>query len=478
MAQKRKQPQRKMRIEECTLKTQEHIRQLGISSVEGYKAWCRAHNFSQGLDKSQRQRRDELDVLTRMQATRMMATEKKERNLKEIIPRIYRKELSPEKLRNTSTREIAAAFQESDTPEVLLKLLLYLEDNTDLLKDTTYIHGIAALANHYESWIRSLEAWYVKKHNRDRQFSDLARHLLATYDVPLFMDQVWFNGDETHQNWFKHIGAGQNIRTAQDIPLAFTKKMAHHFLNAPKQYTVEEALRWGQVHGLGGDRRLVDALRGTRLTQDFNNDDFWINVIRFFIANPMLDVSHVNPIIDYIWNQKYENRRVFVERGVATETEPVQPNFSMNGRTPETLLRQVAAWHRELGKEMGAGNLHWRYSDINDLRFQEGNKQEHDTKFWYIRELVSTDELVAEGRAMSHCVRTYAKSCYAGRSSIWTMEVEDEHGRRKVLTIEVSLSEKLIRQVRGKRNRRPTLKEKNLLRRWAAQEGLQLAEYI
>lgn len=487
MAQKRKQPQRKMRIEDCSLKMQEHIGQLGISSVEAYREWCRTHNFSQGINKNRHQRQAELHALSRTRATRIMVKEKKERNLKEILPRIYRKELQPENLQNTNSREIAAAFQESDTPEVLLKLLLYLEDNTDLLKDATYIQGIAAFANHYKSWIRPLEEWHVKRHNRDRQFSQLARHLFATYDVPRFMDQAWFSGNETHQGWFKHIGAGQNIRTAPDIPLLLTKKMAHHFLKAPKQYTIEEALRWGQVHGLGGDRRLVDALRGTRLTPDFSNDDFWMSVIRFFIANPMLDVRHVHPIIDYIWNQKYENRRVFVERGVATEIEPAQPNFSMKGRTPETLLRQVGAWHRELGKEMGESNLHWSYSDINDFRFQEGNKQKRDTeankqkrdmKFWYIRELVSTDELVAEGRAMSHCVRTYAKSCYTGRSSIWTMEVEDENGRRKILTIEVSLTEKRIRQVRGKRNRLPTLKEKNLLGRWATQEGLQLAEYI
>ena len=323
--------------------------------------------------------------------------------------------------------------------------------------------------------------------------SGMSKGTTATDSFPSWLG-IYSPLTMSHSSWIefgltemKHIRTGlntsvrgQNIRTALDIPISLTKKMAHHFLNAPKQYTVEEAFRWGQVHGLGGDRHLADALRGTRLTRNFSNDDFWMSVIRFFISNPMLDVNHVNPIIDYIWNQKYENRRIFVERGIGTEIEPPQPNFSMKRRTPEILLRQVAEWHRELGKETrdGDGNLYWRYSDINDFRFQAGNKQKHDMKFWYIRELVSTAELIAEGRAMSHCVRTYAKSCSAGRSSIWTMEVEDENGRHKVLTIEVSPSEKLIRQVRGKRNRRPTLKEKNLLTRWATQEGLQLAEYI
>ena len=478
MAQKRKRTQKKMRIEECSLKMQEHIRQLGISSLEAYKEWCRAHNFSQGLDKNSRQRRDELYVLTRAQATRIMATEKKDRNLREILPKIYNQELRLEKLQNAVTRAIAEAFQGSIAPKVLLKLLLYLEDNSDLLKETTYIQGIAALANHHESWLRSVKGWQVKKHNRDRQFSELARHLLAAYEVPLFMDCAWFNGNETHQHWFKHIGIGQNIRTASGISISLTKKMAHHFLKAPKHYTIEEALRWGQVHALSGDRHLADALRETRLTRIFSNDDFWLNVIRFFIANPMLDVSHVNPIIDYIWHQKYENRRVFVERGVAREIEPAQPNFSMRGRTPETLLRQVEEWHGQLGRESKGRELEWHGSEIGEFHLLEGSEEARNMKFWSIRELLSSDELIDEGRALQHCAQTYARSCHAGRSSIWTMEIEDENGRRKILTIEVSPTQKFIRQVRGKRNRLATPKEKNLLGRWAAQEGLQIAGYI
>ena len=460
------------------MKMQEHVRQLGISSIEAYQKWCRSHNFSQSLNKNSHQRRDERYVVNRAQATRLMVEKKKDQNLKEILPKICNQELRLDKLQNAVARVVAEAFQGSIAPKVLLKLLLYLEDNSDLLKDITYVRGIAALANHHESWIRSSVEWKVKKHNRDRQFSELARHLLAAYDVPLFMDSVWFNGNGTHQNWFKHVGIGQNIRTAPDIPISLTKKMAHYFLKAPKHYTVEEALRWGQVHAFGGDRYLVDALRGTRLTRTFNNDDFWVSVIRFFVANPMLDVRHVNPIVDYIWHQKYENRRVFVERGIAREIEPAQPNFSMRRRTPETLLRQVEEWHHHLGKQEKGRDLDWHRSQIGEFYFMEGSEQLHNMKFWSIRELLSSDELIDEGRALQHCVQTYTRSCHTGRTSIWTMEIEDENGRRKILTIEVSPRQKVIRQVRGKQNRLPTPKEKTLLERWAAQEGMRLAAYI
>ena len=58
------------------------------------------------------------------------------------------------------------------------------------------------------------------------------------------------------------------------------------------------------------------------------------------------------------------------------------------------------------------------------------------------------------------------------------MEIEDENGKRKILTIEVAPREKVIRQVRGRRNRLATPKERDLLGKWADQEGLQLAGYI
>lgn len=478
MAKKKKGSKTKIPIEECSLKMQAHIHQLGLSTVEEYKKWCGRHNFSRGLEKNSRQLRKELSVVTAIKASEIMANEKKSRNLKEIIPKIYNGELQSEQLRNGTAKEIALAFQKSNSREPLLKLMVYLEENSELLEDVSFIKGIETIANHSDSWIRPLETWQVKRHNRDRQFSGLLRHLFAAYDVPSFMDRVWLTENETHQNWYKHIGIGQNIRTAPDIPVMLTKKMAHHFLKAPKQYNVEEAIRWGQVHALGGDKRLMDALRGTRIIRNFRNNDFWLNVIRFFIANPMLDVSHVHPIIDYIWNQKFENQRVFVERGVAEEIGPAQPNFSMRGRTPETLLNQVNEWHRQLGRETRGGDFQWTRSDIDEFRFQEGSKQKRNMKFWYIRELLSTAELIEESRAMNHCVSSYAKSCYSGRTSIWTVESEDENGRHKVLTIEMARAEKLIRQVRGKRNRTPTATEKFLLERWAAKEKLEIAEYV
>ena len=267
-------------------------------------------------------------------------------------------------------------------------------------------------------------------------------------------------------------GAGGNIRTAPGLPLPLTKKMAHHFLKAPGDYTVEEALCYGQVCALGGNRRLVHVLRGTQLIETFRDNDFRLSVIRFFIANPMLDLAHVHPIIDYIWNQKY------VGDG---NIGPPQPNFSMKGRDPEVLLRRVEEWHRQLARETKARAGEWRRSDIGEFYFQEGNEQKGDLKSWSIRELLTSDELIAEGRALSHCVSTYAQSCSERSTSIWSMGIENEFQRERILTIEVFLGRgdgNRIGQVRGNRNRVPTPKEESIIARWATREGLQIRSYL
>ena len=82
------------------------------------------------------------------------------------------------------------------------------------------------------------------------------------------------------------------------------------------------------------------------------------------------------------WNQRYEPRIVFVDRGVAEDIGPEQPNFSMRGRTVHSLLRAVDAWHRRLGKETKGGQLQWKKSVVQDFVFVEGTKASKNMKLW------------------------------------------------------------------------------------------------
>ena len=262
-----------------------------------------------------------------------------------------------------------------------------------------------------------------------------------------------------------------------DLPLPYTKRMAHHFMQAPSDFTVESALRWGQNYGLGGSERLVRAVIPTRLGIQFDHDDFWLTVMQFFVANPMLDLAQVGPIIDYIYRQRFESQDVFVGPGVVERRPPAKPNFSMKGRTPASLLRQVESWHRALAKTEQP-RADWTPSGIEGFEFMEGTERGGSLKIWTIGELLSTRALVAEGRKMKHCVATYAHSRGSGACSIWTLEVESFEGRCKVLTVEVRNVSRLICQARGKCNMLPGEKHRGILRRWAEKAGLSLAKHV
>lgn len=474
-----------------------HIQSLGLVAIEDYISWCAQHGFSRRTDKHWRQRLKERTYAHRAITDARLVQKKQElRQPEKILERIFNGKLHEEDVTLPDLKAVCRAYKSAQesrrTRFAFHDLLQHVRMCSDLVSGqtaigsygwqvgNTFINGLLALARYSRNWIRPIADWKRRTHNRRRQFSSLARHLFAEWAVPVFMDSVWFlgNGREAvrRQEWFLHVGRGQNIRTA-DLPLPYTKRMAHHFMQAPADYTIDAALRWGQIHGLGGTERLARAILGTRLGADFEHDDFWITVLQFFIANPMLDLVHVGPIIDYIQQQRFVSQNVFVAPGVVERRGPAQPNFTMKGRTPASLLRQVEAWHRTLAK-IEQPKAEWPRSGIDAFAFAEGAERGGNLKIWTITELLSTKALVAEGRKMRHCVATYGHSCASGACSIWTLEVETLEGRAKLLTVEVENARRLIRQARGKCNMLPGEKHRGILRRWAEQAGLQLAKHV
>jgi len=79
--------------------------------------------------------------------------------------------------------------------------------------------------------------------------------------------------------------------TAGEVYASNFASSGEDFFFRADHYLVREALRWGQIHALGGDERLVDALRGTPLAKDCRDNDFSLSLIRFFIRHPMLVVK-------------------------------------------------------------------------------------------------------------------------------------------------------------------------------------------
>ncbi len=475
-----------------------HLKKLGIESIPEYKNWCRDHGFSTSLNKTWEQHnREHLVILRQTADIRRAQARREQRNPHETIQQIFAGQMDGANFHQPHLQAVCRAYKHVKSnrlaKQALLRLLLHVQPSTNLINrrraigqaesqfGNTFVDGLTALAFRWPKWIRDVEQWKPRTHNDRRQFTSLARHLIAEYDVPEFMDAVWFKGTSKEgvkqQNWFIHIAQGRNIRTAAKLPIPLTKRMAHHLLQAPSNFSVEAAIRWGQIHGLGGDARLAHAICETRLCESFDHDDFWQTVLRFLIDTPMLDTVHIAPMIDYLHHQRFVGREMFVAPGVIEDCPPEQPNLCMKGRNPQTLLRQVRQWHQRLGMRKSP-NTSWAPSGIGAFEFVEGNKSSTNMKRWTIRELLSSEELREEGRKMRHCVASYSGSCARHMTSIWTLEMETYAGTEKLLTIEVRPRAKQICQARGKCNERPSQKTRAIMSRWASLQGLSIASYV
>jgi hypothetical protein len=378
----------------------------------------------------------------------------------------------------------AMNFQAYQRHRALLFFNTLDEKGIDYTSDEALMRGYVMVTKYLAYRLRELKDWKPKSHNRYRVFSELVRHLFAKYPIPAFMDSAFMEKNAVYALWFIHLAQGRSVRKLPKCPIQWTTKIAHQFLQTPPQYSVTEALRFAQVTNMGGNERLVCALLPTRLGQSFEHDDFWQTVIRFFIQNPMLEHSHIQPIIDYIYNIKFENRMDVDPLNLNQQVmiAPEQPHFSMKGRTVAALLRAVVDWHRILNRTTSRRGFKevefWKPAPFYNFKHREGANDDN-FKLYEITQLVTSAALHNEGRKLGHCVYSYTRACVQGRTSIWAMTVRDETDIvTPLLTIELSMPSNTIVQVRGKHNRIATESEMKVVNRWATKEGFAISKWV
>lgn len=250
----RKKKQRHAKTDELAPELVEHLRELDVGSVRDYFRWCKQHGFKACVDKTWHDLCLEQQFVAEQRVLEKLKRPKKYRKPKTGIVVVYEQNLKPDDVEGVVMKAIATAFEHTKARQPLLELLLYVEARAKLLNSAVYVPALCALNDHRSDWVRPLIEWVPDSYNLSRQFASLLRHLLARYAVPRFMDRAWFGDENEHRRWFIHIGNGHNIRTARGLPVTLTKKMAHHVLQAPDDFTVQEALRWGQARALGGGR--------------------------------------------------------------------------------------------------------------------------------------------------------------------------------------------------------------------------------
>jgi hypothetical protein len=376
-------------------------------------------------------------------------------------------------------QNIVQAARNHINPTFLKEIFLHFANcKVDFTQVTTApIDALANLARYQTHAIRAVKDWEPSSYNLKRNVSDFARHLYAKYHIPLFMDEAWYGANDREQGWFIHIGQGQNIRTAMGLPLPLTKKEAHLMMQAPKDFKIKEAIRYGQILNMGGNEPFVRTLFKTRVAVDFNQNEFWTSVFRWLLANPMLDTAHYATIIDFLYHQRFVPDRVDGQGQMVC----AQPNLSMKNRDPEATLRQVKTWHRQVNRERRVVHYNsykpvdkWATSGIKPYYHQN----DEDKCIYRISEILTYNDLLSEGRTMKHCVGSYSHSCATGRISIWKFEVVNKQGTDKRLTVEVENGTKTIRQARGKCNVLANASDRFWLNNWCRVANLKISNYL
>lgn len=320
-------------------------------------------------------------------------------------------------------------------------------------------------------WLRPLDEWKPAGKSKESVFRSLAEHLLARYPTPHFLWSTFFYeapilSKIDLQAVTAHVaGGGAFYDLVKDgkITLSLTRRQCHDFLQeTTSEYSFVNGLRRIQVLSHGGDQRLYRIWVASEVAplQDSVDEAFWDTVLRFFAHNPLLDPSQIEPLIDYI---RYQ-------RGHAQRTGGT---FTMKGRTVVSLMRDMETWHGVLAKDRQITGEVFTPSGYKtgsyERTYKEGGRKEN--VIWTVTEILTAKELAAEGRALHHCVYSYARSITAKHTSIWSLKSNDT----RVMTIEVTNGAEKIVQYRGNFNAVPKAREFQILQAWASENSLTIA---
>lgn len=353
--------------------------------------------------------------------------------------------------------------------QAFVELLTACFEKADFVAPKCYRHahkflrGLVALSENKGYWLRSPFEWPGCGGGAYQQFASLAQHLMAKQAVPAFMANVWL-GERSqtllqHQRLYKHLALGNHIRGAH-LPIKLNRDASAWFYKAPHHLCVFQAIRWSQIRSLGGDSDLASAIVSTCLGTSFKNDSFWQYFFKLLIAQQGLDTATVAPTVDFLHRHQV--------------LDPRQFRRLVPGSRYQTLVRLVAEFQKRNPKPI----LSWKNSEIRGFRFVPERQHEWASLQWSIEELTDSAQLIEEGRALRHCVASYATECSRGLTTIWSLRSVGSLTEQRRLTIEVDPRRNLICTALGFCNRPPEKEVRAVLEKWAAKEGLSIAKHV
>lgn len=317
--------------------------------------------------------------------------------------------------------------------------------------------------------VRPIEEWAPRGKGASSLFRSLAAHLCARYPMPAILWSAFTDdAGDTLAPIAAQVASGASFYDVARVhlPMKLTRAMCHDILSTPVDVGFLRAVRRAQARACGLDGRLLAAWSETRFARALgsaSDEEFWATFVEWLgRAGGMLDAAEVGPLTDYVAARRAES-----------------PGFSMRGRSGAALLQAMRAWHVDLAVQRTVSAHVFTPSGFLPAEYREV-RREHGAdvrEVWRVREILSARALADEGKAMGHCVYSYAPRVARGEVSIWSVTMEDgrgETGNWRMVTVEVHNASKRVVQARGRHNRLMTAGERRILERWAALSALGL----
>ena len=214
------------------------------------------------------------------------------------------------------------------------------------------VYALSKMAAYWNQWQRSIYSWLPDLGaSATNQYYSLIDHLFVQYEIPQFLKSHWLQNRQSTRLLIA-LGQGKSIRKCR-MPIPFTKPMAKHFMNAPDDLTVLQAVRWAQVRSFDGSPSLARMIVQTRLKSFGGQEEFWAEFLRFLVANEhgridaktktTFSLYEMQEMIEFCHGIKFSRAAEML--GYNTfDNAPLHPNFSVKGRSVRWLRKRMANW--------------------------------------------------------------------------------------------------------------------------------------
>lgn len=299
-------------------------------------------------------------------------------------------------------------------------------------------------------WVRNPRSW------KSDGETHLLEHLFAVRDTPAFLYEEWFREFNITSHkwlcWFILLAQGGSLkRAAKLFDWKISGKFSHYLRKAPVGMSPLEACIFAEVKRLGGSRREVARIfrspefvvDPTEISDDHLYSKFWQETI-LWLVNKRDEITddECEQILSWAMHEYTESKRGAGRR------------FSWKGRN----ARRTMERSREYRQQIETPWLEYRWQSRGWDYVWEQSPQ----KIWSFHELTSSAELFREGKALDHCVASYAARCASGHSAVVSLR----RSNSPRVTIEINPKTLQIVQARGKNNREGDKEEKQIISRW------------